>query len=79
MIVIGSKWSLRWKWRHRIEVYIVALEPDYVVCEALHRCGFACEILHTKSLSLDGKAWYSYRDFVELFQPMAVDAIPLGP
>lgn len=78
MIVIGSRWSLRWRYPHRIEAVIMMLEADYIVCDTLHRCGFGCELSHMKSLGLSGEMKYGYADFHTLFQPMAVDAIALA-
>lgn len=71
--MIGLWFSLRWEFRHRIEVRVVALETDYIVCDSDHRCGFSCDI----GKMLSGEMHYRYADFEILFEPMAVDAIAL--
>lgn len=73
MIVVGSRWSLKWKYFHRIEVTVLALEVDLIRTNALHRCGFSCDV----GKMLGGDTPYSYSDFYALFVPMAVDAIAL--
>lgn len=75
--MIGRRFSLRWKYRHRIEATVAALEADYLVCDVTHRCGFGCELSSMKSLGLNGEVRYRYDDFAMLFQPMAEDAIAL--
>lgn len=69
--MIGKRFSLRWKYRHRVEVMLMALEDDYILGDADHRCGFSCE------MPLGGPQRYRYADFPVLFQPMAEDAIAL--
>lgn len=65
---IGERYALAWKHPHRLEATIVALEPDYVVCEVDHRCGFHCYLKAMKTtLPLDGMQKYRYADFVQLF------------
>ena len=73
--MIGKWFSLRWEFPHRVEVIVLALEADYILCESTHRCGFGCDI----GKMLGGETRYRYNDFAEMFQRMAEDAIPLGP
>lgn len=71
--MIGRKFSLRWKYPHRVEVTVLALETDYLLCDVLHRCGFGCAL----GKMIGGETRYRYDDFATLFQPMAEDAIAL--
>ena len=75
MIPVGSKWSLRWRFPHRVEVVVVvALEADFIACDTDHRCGFGCDV----GKMLGGEMRYRYDEFPVLFQPMAEDAIALS-
>ena len=77
MISIGSRWSLAWKHPHRLEATVTALEPDYIVCEVDHRCGFACYLKASKTTPIEGEMRYTYADFAKLFVRMNPDAIAL--
>lgn len=72
--MIGRKFSLKWRYRHRVEATVLALEADYILCDSLHRCGFACDI----GKMLGGETRYRYDDFATMFLPMAEDAIALS-
>lgn len=72
--MIGRKFSLRWKYRHRVEATVLALETDYILTDAIHRCGFGCEL----GKMIGGETRYRYDDFAMLFQPMAENAIALA-
>lgn len=73
MIVVGSRWSLAWRYRHRVEVTVLALEADHVVTDAVHRCGFSCDV----GKMLGGEMRYTYPDFAKLFVPLNPDAVAL--
>lgn len=73
--MIGRRFSLKWRYRHRVEATVLALETNYILTDALHRCGFGCELGNM----IGGETRYRYDDFATMFQPMAEDAIPLGP
>lgn len=76
---IGERYTLAWKLPHRIECEIVALEPDHVIVEAVHRCPITCKILQMReTLPIEGRMPYRYDDFVKLFVRLNVDAIALA-
>jgi hypothetical protein len=78
MIAVGTRWSLAWRHPHRLEAVVTALEPDHVLCEVDHRCGFACYLKGMRgALPIEGPMRYKYDDFAKLFVPMAEDAIAL--
>jgi hypothetical protein len=78
MISVGSRYSLAWKHPHRLEATVTALEPDHVLAQVDHRCGFACYLQQARgTLPIEGEMRYRYADFALLFVPMAEDAIAL--
>ena len=77
---IGERYALVWKHPHRLEATIIDLEPDGVVCEVDHRCGFACYLKQMPStLPIQGTMRYRYGDFAKLFVLIPDGSIPLPP
>ena len=75
---VGQRFALKWKHAHRLEAEILALEPQYVVCEVEHRCPPTCEMLQRRqTLPIEGRVSYLYREFSEMYEPMAEGAIAL--
>lgn len=74
---VGERYSLAWKLPHRIECELIALEPDRVIVEAIHRCPPTCKILQMReTLPIEGRMAYRYDEFAKLFVKMS-DGIPL--
>lgn len=79
MIAVGQTWSMRWSMPHRLEVTIIELQQDVIVCETVHRCKPMDCMLQTmrKTLPIHGRMKYEYRDFARWFLPINRDAIAL--
>lgn len=75
---IGERYALAWKLPHRIEATVVALEPDHVVVESVHRCPVTCRILQMRqTLPIEGELRFKYADFGLLFVRIPDGAIAL--
>ena len=75
---VGERYSLAWKFPHRIEVIITDLGADRILVEAVHRCPPTCKLLQMRTtLPIEGEMKYRYGDFHALFLPLNDAAIAL--
>jgi hypothetical protein len=68
---VGDRYSLAWKYHHRIEATIVALHERHLIAKTEHRCSNCDMTEFRETLPLEGTLPYKYDDFGKLFVPMA--------
>lgn len=78
---VGERYSLAWRYGHRIEATIVDVQSNTIVADCDHRCAPDCYLLrdYPSSLMLSGRRTFLPREFAEQFVPMAEDALALPP
>lgn len=75
---VGERYSLAWKFPHRVECEVVELGPDRVTVESVHRCPPTCYVLQMRAtLPIEGLMSFRYQDFSTLFVRIPDGSIPL--
>jgi hypothetical protein len=76
---VGEKYTLAWKMPHRLECEIIELARDGVIVEAMHRCPISCYLMQMRrTLPIEGRMTYRYKDFAQLFVRIPEGSIPLA-
>jgi len=81
MIEVGQRYTLAWKYPHRIDCIVVEIRQHIVVAIVDHRCKPYCELLkeYAATLTLSGRRRFFYDQFVAQFVPIPDGPIPLPP